>query len=782
MPARRAGICAFPCLPTTTSTEETTLSTTHEIQHEQHHLDHLYEVVDTQRDQTHAHLRQELLNNSRSMQAALDRAGTTKSLVGRLRQFGGRLQNLCFGKLVETETHEPLYIGRCGVADDNYDQLLIDWRAPIAEAFYRATGVDPMGMELRRHLITDGRTLLAIEDDLLTPDSIDEDGAEALVGEAALLASLNRERTGHMGDIVATIQRDQDHIIRAPMKGTLLVGGGPGTGKTVVALHRAAYLLFTHRAQIENNGVLVMGPSKLFTNYIERVLPSLGESLVLMKSWANLLPGLTARPDPDRAAAELKGSLVMVDVLRRAVRAMERVPSAPLPYTGTDGIRRLLSPSDIRRLVNATRATGKPHNEARRAFEQKLFKFVGLSKHTPPEFRELCLRSLVSVAERTWPITDSRNLLNRLLSDEAFLQFAARGVLVGDSWRTLLRGEWEPWTISDLPLLDELDEMLGSEPKLVRAMCEGGQTYALETAGRLVRDLASTYGGDYEGDYGGGASGSANLSGIVTAAMLAERFEERPEMPALIEQARADASWKFAHIVVDEAQDVSPMQWRALARRSIGRSMTIVGDPDQQAYPMEGSWVDRIKGGLGVESIDERSLHINYRTPAHLVAPAAQLRALAGATDETHDTRYVRSGSSPWATMCDALDTDAVRTAIDRARAELGDRGRLAVISSSGAVELVARALQSDGAERAPRGAARLTCPVAGYTADEVKGLEFDSVLVVDPKAIEAECGWRQLYVVLTRPTRHLGMVIAGEPSELEASWLAEGAALRPTS
>ena len=770
------GHLRVPPSPTTTSTEDTTLNTTPDIEHEQHYLDNLYEVVDAQREQTHEHLRQELQNNRRSMQGALDRDAAAKSLVDRLRQFGGRLQSLCFGKLVDANTNENLYIGRCGIADDNYDPLLIDWRAPIAEAFYRATGVDPMGMKLRRHLITDGRALLAIEDDLLSIDSIGGDEATSLVGEAALLASLNREGTGHMGDIVATIQRDQDHIIRAPLKGTLLVSGGPGTGKTVVALHRAAYLLFAHRSRIENNGVLVMGPSKLFMSYIERVLPSLGES-VLMKSWANLLPGMTARPEPDLGVAEIKGSLDMVEVLRRAVQAMERVPTAPIPYTGPDGIRRLLLPRDVRRLRTATRACGKPHNEARRNFEQQLFKLAGLSKRSPREFRELCLRSLVQVAEHLWPLTTPSILLDRLLSDEDLLKYAARGVLEGDSWRALLRGKSEPWTVSDLPLLDELDEMLGSQPKLVRAMCEGAQTYDLETADRLVVDLASNFSDGDERD-GGGGNGSANLSGIVTTTMLAGRFAERPELPTLVEQARADASWKFAHIVVDEAQDVSPMQWRALARRSIGRSMTIVGDPGQQSHPMAGSWVERIKSGLGIHSIDERSLHINYRTPADLVAPAAQLRALTGSSDETHHTRYVRSGARPWATRCEALDAAALHTAIDRARDELGGRGRLAVISSSAASAMVALALRSESGEQAPRGATRLNCPIAGYLANEVKGLEFDSVLVVDPQAIADEFGLRQLYVVLTRPTRHLGLLITGEPGEFEAQWLADSGAV----
>ena len=258
------------------------MSTARELDRERAYLAHLYEVIDEQRRRSTATLAQVLLDRQTGRQATFERDRLSESISTRLERLGTQLDGLCFGKLVATGTNTTHYIGRCAVADDEGEALLVDWRAPAAEPFYRATSGDPMGMSLRRHLIMSGRDLIAIEDDLLSSDSITDETASTLVGEAALLVALNRERTGHMGDIVATIQRDQDQIIRAPLKSTLVITGGPGTGKTVVALHRAAYLLFTHRAQIADDGVLLVGPSSLFLRYIERVLPSLGESKVVM--------------------------------------------------------------------------------------------------------------------------------------------------------------------------------------------------------------------------------------------------------------------------------------------------------------------------------------------------------------------------------------------------------------------------------------------------------------------------------------------------------------------
>ena len=240
----------------------------------------------------------------------------------------------------------------------------------------------------------------------------------------------------------------------------------------------------------------------------------------------------------------------------------------------------------------------------------------------------------------------------------------------------------------------------------------------------------------------------------------------------MVEQARRDPTWRFAHIVVDEAQDVSPMQWRALARRGRKHSMTIVGDPDQMSRPSDVPWIDRITSGLGIETCEERSLDVNYRTPAEVVRPAQRLRARFSSGKPVGTTRYVRAGTTPWATRCEVLDEATVRTAVERAERELGDRGRIAVISSSHDAALVTTSLRQTTGSDSPSGADRLTRSVAAYLADEVKGLEFDSVVVIDPEAIIDEYGWRQLYVVMTRPTTSLGLVVVGEPTDYEAEWL----------
>jgi len=248
---------------------------------------------------------------------------------------------------------------------------------------------------------------------------------------------------------------------------------------------------------------------------------------------------------------------------------------------------------------------------------------------------------------------------------------------------------------------------------------------------------------------------------------VVKRYEAQQLRGSIAHQVRDDPSWKFAHIVVDEAQDVTPMQWRALARRSQRGSMTIVGDPDQMSRPSTTPWIERITEALGVEQYDERSLHVNYRTPAAIVEPARHLRTDRTGRESAHLTRYVRAGDAAWTVHTNLIDAATVGAAIDRARLELGDRGRLAVISSARHADLVAEVVRARVGDTPRVGAARLTQPIASYLASEVKGLEFDSVVVIDPAAIEAESGWRQLYVVLTRPTRHLGVVAVGNETLL---------------
>lgn len=723
-----------------------------ELEHERAYLASLYGLIDTQRQEVAAVLADVLEDRSTGFASIFERDRLSEAIGRRLRHLDTDTNGLCFGKLVETDTHTPRYIGRLAVEDENREPLLIDWRAPVAEPFYRATAMNPMGMSLRRHLIMSGRTLLNIEDDLLSADGVTEVEAASLVGEAALLMALNRERTGQMGDIVATIQRDQDEIIRAPMRSTIVVTGGPGTGKTVVALHRAAYLLYTYRTQIENNGVLIVGPSSLFLRYIERVLPSLGESSVVLLDWSELLPGIPVVADTDRRIADLKGSLRMAEFLRQAVRLVERAPQAGARFIDPDGQPVTLSMSQLQSFRRAARKDGLAHNEGRAVFERLLRRKVEAGATDDSLHLDSSRLSVRRVADRLWPVLTPQELLALVLGNERILAAAARGVLEPDECPLLLRAEGDPWTLSDLPLLDELRVLLGDVPRPQQREQRQQRADAIDFVESMIDEIIPESEGRLYLD----------IPTMVNVKQVVERYAEPQHTLPLAEQVRRDPSWKFAHIVVDEAQDVSPMQWRALARRSQRRSMTIVGDPDQMSRPSDTPWIARITEALGIEHCDERSLHVNYRTPSTIVEPSRLLRSHRTEQGPAHQTRYVRAGTEPWTMQAGTIDAATVERAIDRAQHELGDRGRLAVISSTRDAGLVAEVVRARTGDVSGVGAARLTRPLASYLATEVKGLEFDSVIVVDPAAIEEECGWRQLYVVLTRPTRHLGVITGG--------------------
>lgn len=746
------------------------MTASHELDRERRYVSRLYDTIAEQRREAIAVLRTTLADQHTGFQALFERDRLTEALDDRLLRLNPDMPGLCFGKLVAADSHAAQYIGRVALLDDEGEPLLIDWRAPVAEPFYRATAVNPMGMLLRRHLIMVGRELVGLEDDLLTIDADDQVDHPVLVGEGALMAALARERTGYMADIVATIQRDQDEIIRAPMRGTLVVTGGPGTGKTVVALHRAAYLLYTYRERIANNGILFVGPSNLFLRYVERVLPTLGESAVMFIDWSDLLPGITGVVEPDPRAADVKGSLLMVDVLRRAVRYFERAPAAGIRILGPDGESLHVPGDTLARLRREARAGGATHHQGRARFTTALIRRAGLHDMEDLGFHDASERSIRDAVDQLWPRLSPEQLLRALYATDRVLTAAANGILDDDEWPLLRRTADAQWTIADLPLLDELRIMLGETARPRPAPTDAQHEAEREDAIRGIRDLALSL-----ADAGGG-EGGANLGigALVNPETLLQRYQERERPEPIAVQARRDPTWRFAHIVVDEAQDVSPMQWRALARRCQSTSMTIVGDPDQMTRPSDGDWIERVTTALDIDSCDEHTLHVNYRTPSALVQPARQLHAVCAGTGVA-STRYVRSGDTPWAHHCDTLDEAAVRRALDRGRSMLGERGRLAVISSASDAALVAEIVAPGADVDALQGASRLTQSVAAFVATEVKGLEFDAVIVVNPAAIAAECGWRQLYVVLTRPTTHLGLLLVGELADIEEQWLADG-------
>src|ERR1700742_2215276 len=298
--------------------------------------------------------------------ARMEREVSAYEQARRLSQLNSVDRGLCFGRMDDTADH-TFYIGRIGLHDDEYEPVLIDWRAPAARPFYAATPNDPAGLVRRRHLYTRGRTVTGLDDEVFDLDRMSEDDRRGLVGEAMLLATVRRGRTGRMSDVVATIQAEQDRVIRSSLAGVLVVQGGPGTGKTVAALHRAAFLLYTHRRTLERRGVLVIGPNTTFLRYISQVLPSLGETDVVLSSIAELFPGVSAAPDDDPDAAMVKGDPRMAGVLRRAVRARQQLPHGDLDVT-VDGVDMTVPRETVVRARDRARGTRKPHNVARKLF------------------------------------------------------------------------------------------------------------------------------------------------------------------------------------------------------------------------------------------------------------------------------------------------------------------------------------------------------------------------------------------------------------------------------
>jgi DNA helicase IV len=657
---------------------------------------------------------------------------------------------LVFGR-IDREDGERLYVGRVAISDENNEPLVVDWRAPAAEAFYRATPGEPLGLTRRRHFLLRGRTLVGIEDDLLVANGdADLDDKLVLVGEAALLNSLRRARTGRMADIVATIQREQDEIIRAPLPGILVVQGGPGTGKTAVALHRAAYLLYTYRFPLERAGVLLIGPNRVFLRYIEQVLPSLGEHTVTFATPATMLPAVAVTAADSADAVRVKGDARMATVLARAVRQRQR--PLPRPASIPLGSHILtLTPDATRPVVNRVKRRRGTHNERRAAFERQITRLLldewrarehlGEDEPTPDDLeRQLHReRAYVAAVERMWPILTPAALLHDLFSVPALLRLAARGELEPAEIKVLERPREHrladvAWSEDDIALLDEAAVHLGPIPSKARAV-DGSTEDRQVIFERALEDVGTV-----------DAKMRADLLDHLARWTAEGADEEQPDM----------ASRTFGHVLVDEAQDLSPMQARMIGRRVPGGSMTIVGDLGQASGDHAArSWDDLVRHLPHRRTARVAELSVNYRTPSEVMELAA--RVLARATPGLEPPRSVRS-TGEWPTFTEVGADELVGAAADAARAELGTTpgGRVAVIAASNRVAELRTALGAPDA-----GSAVLEQPVAVYTVDGAKGLEFDAVVVVEPADVveERQNGLRALYVALTRTTRALHVV-----------------------
>ncbi|GLW90306.1 HelD family protein [Actinokineospora globicatena] len=620
-------------------------------------------------------------------------------------------QGLCFGRL-DMHDGRRIYIGRLGLfRDGDAEPLLVDWRVPVARLFYTATATAPHGVRRRRRITMRGRAVVALNDELLDLNSA---GSGGLVGEAALLAAVTAERTGRMSDVVTTLQAEQDRIVRHETSGVLVVQGGPGTGKTAVALHRVAYLLYT-RPHLRTRGVLVVGPSRVFLDYIGQVLPGLGENSVVTATIADLWPGNeTSRVEPSETA-ELKGRAVMADRLAAAVRSRVQAPDDPVEVEFEGQVVRL-DQRTCGRAVRKARRAGLPHNQARLAFQREIV--------------DVLARRLIEDMEAV-VLTDSGEAIDGgspdgRLSEADLRALAAAGVVLGQDDHDGPRA-----------LLDETDRN-GLRDSL---LADTGVQAALDgvwpplTPEEVVSDLL--------GEPTDGWS-AADVPLLDEAAALIG-FDDRAV---------------FGHVVIDEAQELSEMAWRMLMRRCPTRSMTIVGDLTQTGDPAGATSWDRVLRPHVRDRWHLARLTVNYRTPAEIMAATTDL--LAAHHPATPPPQSVRStGQTPWRTRTIPADLPTVIAHLASTHTD----GQLAIIAPTIHIRPLSTALslptQPD-----------LTHKVVLLTPDQAKGLEFDSVLIADPTTIlsAAPLGHNDLYVAMTRATHLLGIVHPGPPpTELSA-------------
>jgi len=627
-------------------------------------------------------------------------------------------EGLVFGRL-DLIDGQARYIGRIGLRDAEREVMLVDWRAPAASVFYRATAQEPSGVVRRRVLRCQGPQVVGVEDDLLDADAAPDD--LVVLGEGALLAQLSRARDSQMHSVVATIQKEQDEAIRAPSRGVTTIGGGPGTGKTVVALHRAAYLLYTDRRRFESGGVLVVGPSGVFMAYIDRVLPSLGETSVTLRSLGEVVDGVTATSHDGPEAAAVKGSDRMRRVLARAVRDGGPAEPDSFRFFYRDDVL-ALNAADLRRLRRTLLGSGQKRNRAAGKVEQQLIELLWrrvsgerARERGRDEFAATLSEAdaFVDFVRRWWPPLDAVQVWLWLRDPERLRRYA--GEDVSNSEVEVLLASWHKQdgpSIEDVPLIDELRYLLGDVPE-ARPLTED----------EVPREQLS--------------------------------FEREPQ-PRAMQRVEDDS---YAHVLVDEAQDLSPMQWRMLGRRGRYASWTVVGDPAQSSWPLPAEAAAARAAAL--EGLPQHSFRLstNYRNSAEIFDFAARVARL-GSPDPDLPQAVRLTGAAPdHQVVPEAALGSAVRHAV-RAMADAVE-GTVAVVAPTVRRVEVYALLAEELARHGGR--------VVVLAPLESKGLEFDGVVVVEPAQIagEGRSGWRTLYVVLTRATQRLVTVGA------DATWLA---------
>ncbi len=770
-------------------------STASAIAEEQQHISLLYRRLDELRAERIALRDRYIRHSDNTPGGRVERDVAFASHAAAVQALNAAEDRLCFGRL-DTSDGESMHIGRMGIFENSgeHRQLLMDWRAPSSRPFYVATAANPLGLRRRRYIRTRRRVVEGVNDEFLDLSDPEMAAAAATApvgpaGEAALLAAVQAPRTGRMADIVATIQAEQDRIIRADQAGIMVVQGGPGTGKTAVALHRAAYLLYNHRAQLEQRGVLIIGPNPTFLGYISQVLPSLGENAVVLSTIADLFPGVQARGSDEPRVARIKGRTAMTTVIANAVLHRQALPSQTVRvrFDGApDGALRL-----DRALLGAARdrawGSRRPHNKARPVFVKRvidgLVTQVAQRLGRGPDGESLATRDdLESIREdlleheglrdalrNVWPQLTAQRLLGDLYASPDRLAFAAESLSAADRAMLVRRDRPRDWTPADVPLLDEAAEILGPIDIARRDRSAANLEYATE-----VVDMMG--GGEFADD---SDPDEVGLVSMVSAANLAELHAEAVDWTSTAERAAADREWTYGHVIVDEAQELSAMAWRMVMRRCPVRSMTLVGDLAQTSDPAGASSWTRVLRPYARQGFRVEELTVNYRTPAEIMTVAEPvLAAIDPALSAPSSVRD--SGVPPVHRRTDpaGLPAAVARAVLDDERVDSG--GTLAVIVSRGRRTSVEEAVLSSQSPATTNGFAAAEPPglfeldseatdlrrhVVVLTVPEAKGLEFDSVVVADPGGIinESERGLSDLYVALTRSTQRLTVVHSGE-------------------
>jgi DNA helicase IV len=758
-----------------------------ELRDEQAYVARLYARLDAERMWVSKALDAALSDTAKGPEARWLRDATVDTWADRKRRLRVADSGLCFGR-IDTERDGSLHVGRIGLSDEasaNERALLTDWRAPVARPFYTATGANPEGISRRRHFHTRGRAVLDFTDEWFGERAEVGSSGEADSSDAALLAAVNAARGDGMRDIVATIQAAQDEVIRLRSTGVVVVEGGPGTGKTAVALHRVAYLLYEHRERMTRRGVLLVGPNPGFLDYVSGVLPALGETDVVFSTLGTLLPGVRTWRQDSPDAARVKGSEAMIEVLEAAVLDRQSLPDEPIEIE-LDDVTLWLDAEIAGLARDAARASRLVHNQARAVFDHHVIEALtvravaqigagwlnpeqpdpiavevaaelgdpeeddGLAEDLTSDVRAELSGSpvLAQVLDQLWPMLTPQRLLADLYSCADRLAVAA-GSLPDPDRDALYRPVGDAWTVSDVPLLDEAVDMLGSdgtehgssEPAAVVDEDEEDEPPAqpeeLDYAEGVLEILDTEEDPDEE---------RLRAVDLMAADALAERQVEW-DLRSLAERASADRNWTYGHVVVDEAQELSEMDWRALMRRCPTRSMTIVGDLAQRESPAGArSWASMLDRHVP-ERWAYRRLGVNYRTPADIMDVAAAVLAEVD-PGQRPPASVRRTGVPPWArAVTPGGLAEAARAAVAELAAEVGE-GTVAVIAPPGTLLPAGLGSMSDGR-------------VSVLTPHAAKGLEFDAVLLCEPERIldGSRAGAAELYVALTRATQRLGVL-----------------------